>query len=273
MLQPWALAHKKWKKQIAWRLYQRRDLQSARCCHVASGVEAHNLKRLGLEVPMREIPNGMDVPQGAEFLRPRTVVSGALRTALFLGRIYPGKGLPLLIEAWSQVRPAGWRLQIAGPDEAGHRAEVEHAIAAAGLREYITFAGELHGPEKTQAYLDAELFVLPTLSESFGMAIAEALAHGLPVLTTSAAPWPQLLRHECGWWTEVSAEALAAALREATSLEPARFWQMGRRGRALIQEQFGWSHVACRMLDTYAELLADTTERSNWSILAREILQ
>ena len=60
---------------------------------------------------------------------------------MFLGRIYPVKGLPMLIEAWARVRPAGWRLVIAGPDEAGHRREVEAAVAAAGLAEVVSFPG------------------------------------------------------------------------------------------------------------------------------------
>ena len=257
MLEPWAFAHKKWKKNLAWHLYQRSDLESARCCHVASAAEARNFKRLGLGIPVCEIPNGMDLPGDAEILQPRNASPDAERIALFLGRIYPVKGLPMLVEAWSRVRPKGWRLRIAGPDEAGHRTQVERQIAAAGLCEDIRFAGALHGPAKTQAYRDADLFVLPTHSESFGMAIAEALAHGVPVLTTKGAPWPQLVERQCGWWTHVSAEAIAVALRRATSLDPVQLRQMGQRGRELIREQFGWQRVARQMLDAYTGVLAD----------------
>ncbi len=259
MLEPWALRHKKWRKKLAWRLYQRRDLVSARCCHAATRVEAGNIERLQLGIPIREIPNGMDIPDGAEFAR-NPDATARIRTALFLGRIYPVKGLPMLVEAWSRVRPMGWRLLIAGPDEAGHRAVVERAIAAVGLGESIAFAGELHGTAKLQAYMDADLFILPSFSESFGMAIAEALAHGIPVLTTKGAPWPQLLQRRCGWWTEASADGIAAALQEATSMDTHLLRQMGNRGKLLIQEQFGWGRIARQMLSTYARVLTNSIE-------------
>jgi len=75
----------------------------------------------------------------------------------------------MLIEAWARVRPHRWRLEIAGPDEAGHQAEVEHAVAAAGLSEVVSFIGPVHGAAKQSALLNAGLLVLPSHSESFGM--------------------------------------------------------------------------------------------------------
>jgi hypothetical protein len=142
-------------------------------------------------VPIQVIPNGVDLPQGCRrsehsqrFDRAR-----GRRTALFIGRIYPVKGLPMLIEAWARVQPSGWRLEIAGPDEAKHQAEVEHAVAAASLSEVVSFIGPVYGSAKRSALFNADLLVLPSHSESFGMVVAEALAHGLPVLTTTATPW------------------------------------------------------------------------------------
>ena len=109
MLEPWALGHKRLKKKLAWWLYQRHDLQQA-CCHIATGkTEAENLQRLGLGVPIATVPNGVDVAEerlGTVGLESqKTVQNGRTRTALFLGRIYPIKGLPMLIEAWARVRP------------------------------------------------------------------------------------------------------------------------------------------------------------------------
>ena len=72
---------------------------------------------------------------------------------------------------------------------------------------------------KTSAFLDADLFVLPTHSESFGMVVAEALAHGLPVLTTTAAPWSILRERGCGWWVDATVDGIAEGLRQATSLD------------------------------------------------------
>ena len=202
MLEPWALSHKRLKKDLAWWLYQRRDLKQARCHITTSGAEARNLRHLELGVPVATVPNGVDIPEaqpcscGSESGEGNRSVRR--RTALFLGRIYPIKGLPILIEAWARVKPDGWRLRISGPDEAGHQKQVERAVSVAGLGEVVSFTGPIEPQMRTSAFLDADLFVLPTHSESFGMVVAEALAHSLPVLTTTAAPWSILGERGCG---------------------------------------------------------------------------
>lgn len=250
MLERWAVNHKRLKKRLAWWLYQRHDLERAQCHHATAEAEATGLRRLSLRVPVRVIPNGVDVPSlDSPAERPYP------RRALFIGRIYPVKGLPMLIEAWARVRPQGWCLHIAGPDEAGHRAEIERAVRVAGLDSIVSFDGLLDDRAKRAALIAADLFVLPSHSESFGMAIGEALAHGLPVLTTTAAPWPALGAWNCGWRVEPSAEALAAGLREATSLDGATLRAMGAKGRDKVLEECGWDRVAAQFMTTYESLL------------------
>jgi len=259
MLEPWAMNHKRSKKRVAWWLYQRRDLKRARCHHTTAKAEANNLQRLGFRVPVCVIPNGVDVPEVGRIAAIAEVGKaggGERKKALFLGRIYPVKGLPMLIEAWAQVRPRGWILQIAGPDEAGHRAEVEQAVRAAGLAETISFLGPLEGRAKQSALFAADLFVLPTHSESFGMAIAEALAHGLPVLTTTGAPWPMLPERGCGWWVEPTVDGITEGLRQATSLDSATLQAMGAKGRDLVAAEFGWQRVAKQFLLVYENLMS-----------------
>ena len=140
----------------------------------------------------------------------------------------------MLIEAWARVRPDGWLLRIAGPDEAGHRKQVESAVSAAGLGEVVSFTGPLEPQMKKSAFFDADLFVLPTHSESFGMVVAEALAHGLPVLTTTAAPWSILRERGCGWWVDATVDGIAEGFRQATSLDTEALQAMGTKGRALV---------------------------------------
>ena len=154
------------------------------------------------------------------------------------------------------MRPQGWFLHIAGPDEAGCRAQLEEAISDAGLSQVVSFLGPVEGQRKQSAFLDADLFVLPTHSESFGMVIAEALAHGLPVLTTTGAPWPMLEKHGCGWWVEPTVDGIAEGLRDATSRDPDALRAMGVRGRGLVAAEFGWERVAKQFVRTYEELMA-----------------
>ena len=260
MLEPWALRHKRLRKRVAWQLYQRRDLKQARCHHTTAEAEARNLQQLGLGVPVVAVPNGVDVPEERPWVcgseSENAVQSGQRRTALFLGRIYPVKGLPMLVEAWARVRPDGWLLRIAGPDEAGHQKKVEKAVSAAGLGEVVFFTGPIGQQRKKSAFFDADLFVLPSHSESFGLAVAEALAHGLPVLTTTGAPWSILPENGCGWWVDATVDGIAEGLRHATILDPKTLRAMGAKGRALVIAKFGWKGVAERILSMYEGVLA-----------------
>jgi glycosyltransferase involved in cell wall biosynthesis len=260
MLEPWAMKHKRVKKTLAWRLYQRRDLQRAHCHHTTAEIETQNVRRLGLGVPVRMISNGLDLPE-ALTKKKATAKQTRPRIALFLGRIYSVKGLPMLVDAWARVRPNGWVLQIAGPDEAGHRGEVENAISAAGLSDTISFLGPLSGQAKQSAFFEADLFVLATYSESFGMAVGEALAHGLPVLTTKGAPWPMLPDRRCGWWVDASVDGIAEGLRQATSQDSETLQVMGARGRELIAAQFSWANVAKQFMAMYEELMVRSSCR------------
>lgn len=257
MLEPWAFRHKSFKKRLAWGLYQKRELKLAHCHHTTSEAEAWNLRRFRLGVPVTTIPNGVDVPDGRSWnCAPGKADRNDRRTALFLGRIYPVKGLPLLIEAWARVRPQGWRLQIAGPDEAGHQKEVQKAVCAAGLRGAVSFAGPVAGPTKESAFRDADLFVLPTHSESFGIVVAEALAHGLPVLTTTGAPWSMLPARGCGWWVNATVDGIAEGLSQATLSDSETLQSMGARGRAWVASEFGWKSIARLTLSAYEQVLA-----------------
>jgi glycosyltransferase involved in cell wall biosynthesis len=251
MLEPWALNHKRWRKLIAWRLYQCRDLYRAGRFHATAASEAKNLQALGLGTPIDIIPNGVDVPEPNGRFNSGTSGRRRPKTALFVGRINPKKGLLLLIQAWDQVRPSGWRLHIAGPDESNHQAQVEGAVSAAGLEDIITFLGPISGEAKKNAFFDAALFVLPTYSENFGIVVAEALAHGLPVLTTTGTPWSMLPACGCGWCVDPTLEGFAKGLREATSQGLDALHLMGAKGRELVAAEYNWEAIGKRFIVAY----------------------
>jgi glycosyltransferase involved in cell wall biosynthesis len=253
MLAPWSMGQRGWKKRVAWHLYQRCDLESADVLHATSTQEARHLREQGLRQPIAVIPNGVPLPEDH---KPEPS-SGAARTALFLSRIHPKKGLPMLLEAWAGVRPDSWRLVIAGPSEDGHRVDLEQQARRLGLGDAVSFPGPIPDDEKWQHYRDADLFVLPTHSENFGIVVAEALASGVPAITTKGAPWRELETRGCGWWTEIGTEPLAQALREAVARSDEERRAMGRRGRALVEERYSWERVAEEMRAVYAWLLGE----------------
>jgi glycosyltransferase involved in cell wall biosynthesis len=256
MLDGWALNWHGWRKRVAWRLYQRRDLVRADLLHATSEAEAENLRRLGFRQPIAVIPNGVEAALPAS--SPASPASHGPRVALFLSRVHPKKGLLHLVAAWAALRPPGWALWIAGPDEGGHEAQVRDAVRAAfpGTDgKTVRFLGTVSDAGREQVMAQAELFVLPTLSENFGQVVAEALVAGLPVVTTKAAPWAALAEERAGWWVDVGADALAGALREACALPPAELRAMGERGRAWAEPRFAWPAVAHRMRSVYGWLL------------------
>lgn len=251
MASAWALAHRRAKKRAAWLAYQRRALAGAALLQATAQSEVQDVLRLGLGIPVALVPHGVAEPPASVTAWPRATG----RRAVFLSRVHPKKGLPMLVEAWARVRPAGWELVLAGRDEGGHRAEIEAQAEAAGLSDGVQFVGDLGDADKWGLLASADLFVLPTHSENFGIVVAEALAAGLPVLTTRGAPWAVLDTERCGWWTDVSAAAIAAALAEATSLSDAERQAMGERGRRYAAAHLRWDRAADEMMAAYRWLL------------------
>ncbi|AXI54094.1 glycosyl transferase, group 1 [Sulfitobacter sp. JL08] len=253
MLDPWALSHKRIKKAIAWRLYQRSDLRSADALHVTSDTEVTSVRTRSLDVPVWRIPNGVDLPPNEQVAFQHNSLSP--RRAVFLGRLHPVKGLQDLLEAWARVRPTDWELILAGPDEDGHRSQLEASVDQYQLKDGVRFIGQVSGPEKVDLFRCAELFVLPSKSESFGMVVAEALSYGLPVLTTTNVPWPQLEESHCGWRVDPNTTQLSEALARILAQPRRQLYEAGLRGRTLVSDGFGWTAIANEFVKRYEVLL------------------
>jgi len=274
MLSPWAMRHKAWKKRIAWIVYQRRDLRRARVLVATAGQEVEHITHRLPHMPVALVPNGVHLPEERKdascplfdlsdcgemprsgFQEERTTdecqPTTQPRTLLFLGRIHPVKGLMNLVEAWAQIRPPGWRCVIAGPDEAGHRRELENAMKTHGILEDFSFPGIVDDQDKWRLLEHADLFVLPSFTENFGIAVAEALAAGVPVITTRGTPWEELVTRQCGWWVDIGTTALKDALRHATGLTEDERRAMGKRGRQLVMDQYAWPKIAKSLVDIY----------------------
>ncbi len=254
MLAPWALRHKAWKKRLAWWLYQRRDIQSATLLVATADQEVRDIQRRVPGKNIALIPNGVDLPatlttSGAD--EPKATAEDRVRTAVFLGRIHPVKGLKNLVDAWSRVRPSGWRCILAGPDEAGYQAELEAKLREHKLSGDFQFTGLLADHQKWDLLAEADLFILPSFTENFGVAVVEALAAGVPVITTKGTPWSELIAQQCGWWVDIGVEPLADALREATALADQERCVMGKRGRILVEQKYSWPRIATDLLTVY----------------------
>jgi glycosyltransferase involved in cell wall biosynthesis len=289
MLDPWALSQKKWKKRIAWWVYQKRDLKKIAVFHATAEMEKKNIQAKGFTTPVYIVPNAVEVP-----VLPvtRSSKASSLQTALFLSRLHPGKGLLELATAWAILKKEsscepikGWRMRIVGPDNYGHKAEVVARLKKLGVENDWQFAGEVDDIQKWAEYANADLFIHPSHSENFGVSIAEALYSGLPVIATKGAPWSELMgvsesggrRSEetslpaniitssrtndvsaigrCGWWIDIGVEPLVQALRDAMNMGDEDRQIMGENGRQLIENMYTWPVVAKEMANGYRWLL------------------
>lgn len=259
MLAPAALAFSSRKKMIAMELYQRAALLRASCFHATSEAELLDIRRFGLKQPIAVVANGVDLPDSADVLERALPPS-----VLALGRIHPIKGLDRLLRAWAEVwrEHPDWSLRIVGPDEAGHSAELQQLISQLGLQN-ISISGAVCGREKSALLREAELFVLPSLSENFAMTVGESLSYGTPVIATKGAPWGGLVTNRCGWWIDHGPEAMAAALKEAMSLPCEQRHAMGARGRAWMKRDFTWDSIAAQMMQVYSWLVGASDRPSS----------
>ena len=255
MLEPWARNFRSWKKTIAWHIYQCQDLKTACVLHATSEQEAINLQILGLKIPIAIIRNGVLIPK----LNYQQKKACNKKTALFLSRVHPKKGLINLVRAWAKINADDWQVIIAGPDEEGHTDEVEREIRSHGLTDTFKLIGAVGDQNKWELYRSADLFVLPTHSENFGIVIAEALASGIPVITTKGAPWAELIEYECGWWVDAGVEPLAKALAEAINLSTEERQAMGQRGRQLVEQNYCWDNIGLEMVSVYEWIVGGGT--------------
>lgn len=274
MLEPWSLTQKWLKKRIARFLYQDRDLREAAALHATAESEAEQFRKLGFKNHCIVSPNGVNWPE-RKFERR---VGAGKRRALFVSRMHVKKGVLELVEAWARVMPEGWCCELVytmnGDDERAYEQKIKDRILALGMSYqdkdgniYSTtttttsnynfiLIGPLDDEKKWDAYARADLFVLPTYSENFGIVVAEALWANVPVITTKGTPWSDLEREKCGWWIDLPAkESLDWALRDATSLPECDLAAMGRNGHQLVEVKYTWGAVCKEMIRGYEQIL------------------
>ena len=253
MLSPAALSFSRWRKRIVWGLLQGALVRAADCIHATSNAEYEEIRAMGLSGPVAVIPNGIDMPTSP---RPSPDTVAAERIVLSLGRIHPKKGLDGLLHAWAKIEPAhpDWRLMIVGPPEAGHDQELISLATSLGLSR-VSVHGPAYDDDRLLAYRQADLFVLPTLGENFGLTVAESLAAGTPAISTIGAPWSGLESEGCGWWVDHGVEPLAVALSQAMTMPASALRAMGLKGRSWMERDFAWGRVADDMLSVYSWLV------------------
>lgn len=253
MLEPWIIKRNYWtKKRPALWLYQKEAIQKADYIHATAESEKENLLKLGYNDRITVIPNGIDI----NGISMKTTWERK-KEILFLSRIHVKKGIELLMKAIAQLKDElkDYRVKIAGEGDSAYINTLKKIAKEQGISDIVQFVGGVYGEKKWELFRNADLFVLPSYSENFGIVVAEALASGTPVLTTKGTPWQELETQNCGWWIDLSVSDLVKALKEFINTSEATLETMGKNGRKLVEEKYSNKKCADNMYKLYSTLL------------------
>lgn len=264
-LDPFLWQRHRRRKAVMEALFQNSVLRQAAAIHYTAADEATLAAPYAQGAPAVVIPNGLDLEQYVVLPPPGTFRSrhaeiGGRRIVLYLSRLNFKKGLDVLIPAFARAarKHADLHLVLAGPDD-GMKTATEAWVAAEGMAERTSFVGMLGHADKLAAFRDAAMFVLPSYSENFGIAIVEAMACGVPVAISDRVNiWREIEGAGAGLVAPPEVDAVTGQI-EALAGDPAVAAAMGRKGRALVAERFSWTRIASELETVYRSLARDKT--------------
>ncbi len=271
------------KKKIYISLIEKRNLAGASAIHFTTEAEKEEYLRAGL--PFRKaliIPNGLDIEEfttgGCDsearpydsvnhknIFREKFGIPSKKKIILFLSRLNWKKGLDTLIPAFSEVvkEEPETVLILAGGDDEGYSKKVKQMAVSFGLiketkrnsGDKVIFSGMLLGRDKIAAFQDSDLFVLPSYSENFGIAVVEAMYFGLPVIITkNVGISPSVEQWQAGIVIEKDKRQLVDAILKILN-NPALAKKMGQKGKQLAVTEFSWPEIAEKFIEGYNKLI------------------
>lgn len=262
-LDPADLAKKKQFKQLYAALLERANIQGAAALHFTSEQEATVSERFGVQTQDMVLPLGVALPKygddAQQLIRHRYGIPDGVPLVLFMSRIDPKKGLDLLLPALETLHQSGKKFHFVlcggNPQDQGYVDSIGQQIENSVLKDCTTITGFVTGELKRQILQAADLFVLPSYYENFGIAVAEAMAAAKPVVISDQVHiWRDIASSESGWVVPCEQAALTTALKTAlTDLEDCR--QRGKNARQFAKENYSWDAIAANMMKTYHQLI------------------
>ncbi|MEG4004548.1 hormogonium polysaccharide biosynthesis glycosyltransferase HpsP [Microcoleus sp. Pol11C1] len=276
MLDPADLQKKKRLKQIYATLLERPNLAGAAAIHFTSKEEAKISERFGLNctgkmpVPRdfdltgkMRVPQDLVIPLGVTAgLFPKRLRESQVPIILFMSRIEPKKGLDLLIPALESILGSGieFHFILAGsnPQDADYETQVKSKIHNSRLEKYTTITGFVSGDLKVELLTKADLFVLPSYYENFGIAVAEAMAAGVPVAISDRIHIAEDIQQaEAGWVGPLEVGAIANSIKSAL-VNPEERQRRGLNGKEYAKKHYNWDAIAQQTIDAYQQILSST---------------
>ncbi|TWI34801.1 glycosyltransferase [Mesorhizobium tianshanense] len=253
-LNPIAVQISAWKKALARMTFMRRVLDRVECYQALTETEYRTMRNYGIRKPICVVGNGINLPEqeslsSSERLIPRELAGR--RTCLYLGRLFPIKGIDRLLRAWGRVQPSDdWQLIIAGGGEASYRQELESVAAQSRCRN-VHFIGFVSGELKSAWLRKAEFYVLPSHSEAFPMACLEAFSYGVPALLTTGCGLPEAAQAGAAIEIESSETGLFEGLSRVQSLSSDELRAMSANAIRFVRDRHNWQDIGAQLADVY----------------------
>jgi glycosyltransferase involved in cell wall biosynthesis len=258
-LTPWALAQSQLKKQFYTALVERHNLNYAAAVHCTAAAEAEDVRRFGIHAPTITLPLGVQTPvvqtDARAKLRQQYGIPTGVPIVLFLSRLHYKKRPELLLQALSRL-PYPFHAILAGSGEEPYLKQLQDLAGSLGIADRVSFPGLVTGLAKDLLLQGSDLFALPSFSENFGIAVAEALVAGLPVVITPGIQIaPDVAAAQAGLVISGEVEPLAKAIDQLLTTPELRY-QLGENGRQLARNQYDWQAIAQRLIPLYADIAA-----------------
>lgn len=264
-LDPADLKKKRRLKQIYGNLLERPNIAGSAAIHFTTEEEANISYRYGVKTKDLIIPLGVNfpdsLPQKGE-TRHSLGIADDVPLLLFMSRIDPKKGLNFLIEATEKLIKKGlkFHLVLAGsnPQDPGYEEKIKQQINDSSLARYTTITGFVKGDLKIGLLQDADVFILPSYYENFGIAVAEAMAVGTSVIISEGVYiYPDVKSYDAGWVTKLNVDELTHAL-ETAILSPQLRQEKGKNAYQLVKDKYSWNAIAQQVIDAYKKLRVKT---------------
>jgi glycosyltransferase involved in cell wall biosynthesis len=259
-LTPWALSQSQRKKQIYSLLIERHNLNLASAIHCTCTSEVKDVHSYGLKNPTINLPLGVNKPDKIENAKDKIrsiyEIPHDTPIILFLSRIHYKKRPDLLIKSLYKLASSNdFHLIVAGTGEVNYISQLEDLINTLNLKNSISFAGFVEGLDKQLLLQGADIFVLPSFSENFGIAVAEAMIVGLPVIITPGVQIaPEIAQAKAGLIVEGDEESLENAITKLLRFPKLRE-QLGQNARDFATKQYAWKEITNKSVDAYASIL------------------
>ena len=263
-LDPSDLRKKEQLKQLYVALLERRNLAGASGIHFTSEQEAKISSRFGVSTKDLVIPLGVIPPENnTENIRNKFGIDNDKPVILFMSRIDPKKGLELLIPALQKLSIQGldFHFVLAGtnPQDPIYEQKIRSEIENSQLKSHTTITGFVTGEAKISLLQTADLFVLPSYYENFGIAVAEAMVAGTPVVISDQVHiYQQVLDSESGWVGTTDVESIVRLLTTALS----NLQECQRRGlnaQKYALQHFSWDAITQQVIQAYREIVVENT--------------